>query len=256
MELTENQLKLIALTDIHTRLGAKMVPFAGYLMPVSYEGINAEHETVRKGVGVFDVSHMGEFILKGADALDLIQRVTSNDASKLIDKKVQYSCLPNEQGGIVDDLLVYRIDDKALAIIAALELGRRRQLSEAEKKLQIKSSRDIYELIYPLISDLHYEEFWVLYLNKANKIIEKEKVSTGGLSGTVVDVKIILRNALQKLSSGIIFVHNHPSGNLQPSDADISITKKLKDAAKLLEITVLDHLIIGDKNYYSFADNG
>ena len=96
----------------------------------------------------------------------------------------------------------------------------------------------------------------MLYLNKANKIIEKEKVSTGGLSGTVVDVKIILRNALQKLSSGIIFVHNHPSGNLQPSDADISITKKLKDAAKLLEITVLDHLIIGDKNYYSFADNG
>jgi len=117
MELTENQLKLIALTDIHTRLGAKMVPFAGYLMPVSYEGINAEHETVRKGVGVFDVSHMGEFILKGADALDLIQRVTSNDASKLIDKKVQYSCLPNEQGGIVDDLLVYRIDDKTYMLV-------------------------------------------------------------------------------------------------------------------------------------------
>ena len=117
MELTENQLKLIALTDIHTRLGAKMVPFAGYLMPVSYEGINAEHETVRKSVGVFDVSHMGEFILKGADALDLIQRVTSNDASKLIDKKVQYSCLPNEQGGIVDDLLVYRIDDKTYMLV-------------------------------------------------------------------------------------------------------------------------------------------
>ncbi|MBK9524947.1 MAG: glycine cleavage system aminomethyltransferase GcvT [Bacteroidetes bacterium] len=110
-------MKLIALTDIHTRLGAKMVPFAGYLMPVSYEGINAEHETVRKGVGVFDVSHMGEFILKGADALDLIQRVTSNDASKLIDKKVQYSCLPNEQGGIVDDLLVYRIDDKTYMLV-------------------------------------------------------------------------------------------------------------------------------------------
>ncbi|MBK6838683.1 MAG: glycine cleavage system aminomethyltransferase GcvT [Bacteroidetes bacterium] len=110
-------MKLIALTDIHTRLGAKMVPFAGYLMPVSYEGINAEHETVRKSVGVFDVSHMGEFILKGADALDLIQRVTSNDASKLIDKKVQYSCLPNEQGGIVDDLLVYRIDDKTYMLV-------------------------------------------------------------------------------------------------------------------------------------------
>lgn len=117
MELTENQLKLTALTDIHSQLGAKMVPFAGYLMPVSYEGINAEHETVRNGVGVFDVSHMGEFILKGQDALDLIQRVTSNDASKLIDKKVQYSCLPNDKGGIVDDLLVYRIDEKTYMLV-------------------------------------------------------------------------------------------------------------------------------------------
>src|SRR5436190_12473894 len=100
-ELKQTELKQTALTDVHTALGAKMVPFAGYLMPVSYEGINAEHETVRKGVGVFDVSHMGEFILKGADALDLIQRVTSNDASKLIDGKVQYSCLPNDIGGLV-----------------------------------------------------------------------------------------------------------------------------------------------------------
>jgi aminomethyltransferase len=106
-----------ALTDKHISLGAKMVPFAGYNMPVQYEGINAEHNTVRNGVGVFDVSHMGEFILKGEKALDLIQRVTSNDASKLYDGKVQYSCLPNEQGGIVDDLLVYRIDDKTYMLV-------------------------------------------------------------------------------------------------------------------------------------------
>jgi aminomethyltransferase len=99
-----------ALTDKHISLGAKMVPFAGYNMPVQYEGINAEHATVRSSVGVFDVSHMGEFILKGDHALDLIQRVSSNDASKLYDGKVQYSCLPNETGGIVDDLLVYKID--------------------------------------------------------------------------------------------------------------------------------------------------
>src|SRR5579872_179773 len=108
METTATELKQTALSDVHIKLGAKMVPFAGYLMPVSYEGINAEHDTVRKAVGVFDVSHMGEFILKGADALDLIQRVTSNDASKLVDGKAQYSCLPNDKGGIVDDLLVYR----------------------------------------------------------------------------------------------------------------------------------------------------
>jgi len=106
-----------ALTDKHISLGAKMVPFAGYNMPVQYEGINAEHAIVRTGVGVFDVSHMGEFILKGEKALDLIQRVCSNDASKLYDGKVQYSCLPNEDGGIVDDLLVYRIDDTTYMLV-------------------------------------------------------------------------------------------------------------------------------------------
>jgi len=106
-----------ALTNTHIALGAKMVPFAGYNMPVQYVGINAEHETVRKAVGVFDVSHMGEFILKGEGALDLIQKVCSNDASKLYDGKVQYSCLPNEQGGIVDDLLVYRMDEKTYMLV-------------------------------------------------------------------------------------------------------------------------------------------
>jgi aminomethyltransferase len=110
-------MKNTALSHVHTALGAKMVPFAGYNMPVQYAGINAEHETVRKTVGVFDVSHMGEFILKGDNALDLIQRVTSNDASKLYDGKVQYSCLPNEEGGIVDDLLVYRIDEKTYMLV-------------------------------------------------------------------------------------------------------------------------------------------
>jgi aminomethyltransferase len=110
-------MKNTALSDKHIQLGAKMVPFAGYNMPVQYAGINAEHETVRKGVGVFDVSHMGEFIIKGDKALSLIQRVTSNDASKLYDGKVQYSCLPNEDGGIVDDLLVYRIDEKTYMLV-------------------------------------------------------------------------------------------------------------------------------------------
>ncbi len=110
-------MKNTALTNLHISLGAKMVPFAGYNMPVQYSGINVEHEAVRKAVGVFDVSHMGEFILKGENALDLIQRVTSNDASKLVDGKVQYSCLPNEDGGIVDDLLVYRIDEKSYMLV-------------------------------------------------------------------------------------------------------------------------------------------
>ncbi len=110
-------MKNTALTDKHISFGAKMVPFAGYNMPVQYVGINAEHETVRTGVGVFDVSHMGEFILKGDNALDLIQKVISNDAAKLYDGKIQYAYLPNLDGGIVDDLLVYRMDDKTYMLV-------------------------------------------------------------------------------------------------------------------------------------------
>lgn len=110
-------MKKTALTHIHESLGAKMVPFAGYLMPVQYEGINVEHETVRKGVGVFDVSHMGEFLIEGKHALDLIQRVTSNDASKLAIEDAQYSCMPNDQGGIVDDLIIYRVKEETYLLV-------------------------------------------------------------------------------------------------------------------------------------------
>ena len=117
METTTTEIKNVALVNKHISLGAKMVPFAGYLMPVSYSGLNDEHLTVRNAMGVFDVSHMGEFILKGENALDLIQRVTSNDASVLTNGKIQYSCLPNEKGGIVDDLLVYRIDEKTYMLV-------------------------------------------------------------------------------------------------------------------------------------------
>lgn len=110
-------MKDTALTNTHVALGAKMVPFAGYNMPVSYEGVNAEHETVRKGIGVFDVSHMGEFLISGPQALKLIQKVTSNDASKLTIGKAQYSCIPNESGGIVDDLIVYQIKEEQYLLV-------------------------------------------------------------------------------------------------------------------------------------------
>ncbi|MFM9005680.1 MAG: glycine cleavage system aminomethyltransferase GcvT, partial [Flavobacteriales bacterium] len=110
-------MKNTALTSIHVALGAKMVPFAGYNMPVQYEGVNAEHETVRNGVGVFDVSHMGEFLLKGPKALDLIQKVCTNDASVLFDGKAQYSCMPNGKGGIVDDLIIYRVNAEEYFIV-------------------------------------------------------------------------------------------------------------------------------------------
>ena len=110
-------MKNTALTETHISLGAKMVPFAGYNMPVSYEGVNIEHDTVRKGVGVFDVSHMGEFFVTGPNALDLIQKITSNDASKLVDGKAQYSCLPNDANGIVDDLIVYRFNEEKYLLV-------------------------------------------------------------------------------------------------------------------------------------------
>src|SRR5215203_3644291 len=111
------ELKKVALNDVHEKLGAKMVPFAGYNMPVRYSSDIEEHMTVRNGVGVFDVSHMGEFTVKGPQALDLIQRVTSNDASKLVDGQAQYSCLPNENGGIVDDLIIYKVKDNDYLIV-------------------------------------------------------------------------------------------------------------------------------------------
>ena len=110
-------MKNTALTHVHEKLGAKMVPFAGYLMPVSYEGVNAEHETVRNGVGVFDVSHMGEFLVTGPHAMALIQKVTSNDAAKLVDYQAQYSCLPNASGGIVDDLIIYRLNEEKWVLV-------------------------------------------------------------------------------------------------------------------------------------------
>ena len=118
--IINNMIKEIALSEIHKKLGAKMVPFAGYNMPVSYEGVNIEHETVRNNVGVFDVSHMGEFLVLGPNALELIQKVTSNDASKIVDNQAQYSCFPNATGGIVDDLIVYRINsEKWLLVVNA-----------------------------------------------------------------------------------------------------------------------------------------
>ncbi|HLN21827.1 MAG TPA: DNA repair protein RadC [Bacteroidales bacterium] len=145
---------------------------------------------------------------------------------------------------------------RAVAIAAALELGRRRKISEIPDVPQIKCSKDVASIFQPLLSDLSHEEFWVLFLNRSNKVIGRMKLSQGGISGTVTDVRLIMKRAVDCLASGIIVCHNHPSGNLNPSDSDSNITKKIKDAGNLLEIQLLDHLIIADKEYYSFADNG
>jgi len=145
---------------------------------------------------------------------------------------------------------------KAITILAALELGRRRKAEGINNREQIFSSRSVIELFQPMLADLPHEEFWVLLLNKSNRIIERVKVSQGGVGGTMVDPKLVLKNAVERLASAIIVVHNHPSGNPKPSDKDIALTEKLKNASCFFDITLLDHVIITDGECYSFADNG
>lgn len=145
---------------------------------------------------------------------------------------------------------------RAVTIAAALELGRRRKLAEVPEVIQIKCSKDVANIFQPLLGDLPHEEFWVLFLNRSNKVINRMKLSQGGVSGTVTDVRLIMKKAVEYLASGIIVCHNHPSGNLNPSESDTNITRKIKDSGNIMDIQLLDHLIITDKDYYSFADNG
>ncbi|MBE0675349.1 MAG: DNA repair protein RadC [Bacteroidales bacterium] len=145
---------------------------------------------------------------------------------------------------------------KAVTIAAALELGRRRKLAEAPENGQIKSSADVFNIFHPLLGDLTHEEFWILFLNRSNKTINRMKISQGGVSGTVTDVRIIMKKAVENLASGLVVCHNHPSGNNNPSESDIQITQKIRDAGSLLDVQLLDHIIIAGSAYYSFADNG
>lgn len=145
---------------------------------------------------------------------------------------------------------------KGITLLAAMELGRRRAATQQSEKIPVKSSETVFKLFHPLLGDLDHEEFWLLMLNRANRVLGRFKVSQGGLSGTVIDTRIILKKALDNLASSIIVCHNHPSGNNQPSDADVKITEKLKKAAEMLEIKLLDHVIVADKSYFSFADEG
>ncbi len=145
---------------------------------------------------------------------------------------------------------------KAITLVAALELGRRRREAEAMRKEKITTSQDAVNIMQPHLADLIHEEFWLLLLNRAHIVINKKKVSSGGVSGTVVDPKMVFKLAIENNASSIILCHNHPSGNNKPSDADISLTRKLKEAGNLLEITVIDHVIIAGASFYSFADEG
>ena len=145
---------------------------------------------------------------------------------------------------------------KAISIVSALELGRRRKESNHTHKPRITCSTDVVDLMRPDLLDLSHEEFWIIILNRANFVIKKTQISRGGISGTVADPKLIFKSAIEESGSSIILVHNHPSGNLKPSQADINLTKNLKEAGKFMEIPVLDHIIVSDNCYFSFADEG
>ena len=145
---------------------------------------------------------------------------------------------------------------KAVTIVAALELGKRRKEADVFATSKITGSKDAFDYLLPLVNDLNHEEFWVMLLDRGNKILDTFMISQGGISGTIIDVRLILRRALEFRSSGIILCHNHPSGTLQASDADLKITQKISDAAKIMDISVLDHIIIGQNRYLSLADEG
>lgn len=185
------------------------------------------------------------------------RELSAVDLSKLILKSVGNNL--NELAKLsINDLMKFKGigDAKAISIAAALELGRRRKESDVLKKAKVTSSSDAYYAIRPYLMDLSHEQFWVLLLNRANEVIRPFQVSIGGVAGTVADPKIIFKSAIEYLASAIILVHNHPSGNLTPSQADKDLTKKVKEAGRLLDIPILDHLIFGDNGYYSFADQG
>jgi DNA repair protein RadC len=209
-----------------------------------------------------------KLILKGTSALSDAELIaillgsgtttlSAVDLAKKILQGVNYNLHDLARVSVKDLMKVKGIGEaKAITIVAALELGRRRKESDPEEKPKITSSRDAYDIVKAHLLDLPHEEFWVILLNRANRVTRKHQISQGGVAGTVADPKIIFKYALDDLASGIIIAHNHPSGNLTASQADIDLTRKLKEGGKLLEIQVLDHLIVAGQKYFSFADEG
>ncbi|MDL2252073.1 DNA repair protein RadC [Odoribacter sp. OttesenSCG-928-J03] len=186
---------------------------------------------------------------KGESALDLSRRILADCDNSL-----------NKLARLQIDDLVKRYKGigvaKAAGLIAAVELGRRRAFQLADEIVQISSSIDVYNHIAPFLKDLEHEEFWVIYLNRANTILGSEKLSSGGISGTVMDIRILFRKAIDRKACAIIAVHNHPGGTLLPGGNDRFVTQKMKEAGKILDVTLLDHLIVGGEGYYSFLDEG
>ena len=186
-----------------------------------------------------------------------IKNMTAIDLAKLILQSVNND-LNNLALLSVKDLSKFKGigEAKAINIVAALELGRRRKDSEKSALIYLNASKSIYEFMKPYLLDLQHEEFWVLILSQGATLLKAEKISSGGVSGTIADPRIIFKLAIENLGSSIILVHNHPSGNLQPSQADLTLTKKIQEAGKFLDVYVREHLIFSNNGYFSFADKG
>ena len=206
---------------------------------------------VNKGRQVLSDAELLAIILgtgtRGESALNLGRRIMNDYGHNLYELgKASVEDLVKKYRGIGPS--------KAINIVAALELGRRRQASEPREREKIRSSRDAYDILYPLMADLHHEEFAVLFTNRASRVITVTTIGRGSMQGVVVDIRLIVRMALDNHASGIIVCHNHPSGILRPSEEDKKLTKSVREAAGLFNITLHDHIIIADKSYFSFAD--
>lgn len=216
------------------------------------EGDRPREKLLQKGkTALSDAELLAILIGSGSrneSAVDLCRKILSETGDSL-----------SELGKLtVDQLLQYKGigEAKAVSIAAAMELGRRRRSEEALEKKKISSSASVFELMQPDIGELPHEEFHVLYLNNSNKVIRKEQLSKGGITGTLVDVRLAMKRSIELGATALILAHNHPSGNLSPSSADKQLTQKLKTAGESLDIKILDHVIVTEKSYFSFADEG
>ncbi|MCF6308210.1 MAG: DNA repair protein RadC [Flavobacteriaceae bacterium] len=202
----------------------------------------------------------GKNILSNAELIAILIGSGNRDESAVALSKRILNSVEDNLNGLgklsVSELIKFKGigEAKAVSIVAALELGRRRRGEEALERKKITSSSSVFELMQPIIGELPHEEFWIVYLNNSNKVLQKIQLSKGGITGTLVDVRLVLKTALQLGAVGLILTHNHPSGTLKPSQADKNITQKLKTAGESLDIKVLDHVIITEKAYFSFAD--
>ncbi|OWP63571.1 hypothetical protein CDA63_08290 [Hymenobacter amundsenii] len=245
------------LTENHPE---KLLPPAPalYAAPVSF-GIKswAEEDRPRE-----KLLQKGRAALSDAELLAILlgsgtAKLSAVDVAKLVLKAAQNDLNTLARFSVKELMKQKGIGEaRAITIVAALELGRRRRDAAAPARPTITGSRDIYRVVQPYLQDLPHEEFWVILLNRANVVMRVVSISRGGVAGTVADPKLIFKEALEQLASSIILIHNHPSGNRNPSAADIALTRKLKEAGQFLDLPILDHLIYTDQGYHSFADEG